>query len=399
MRWTTLGVLILSGCYDGFETEEGQLRLMPIDVFTEAHGGFYPSNPLLESTEMCVEIDCGSADCTDLDLQGCLEQAVTGVGSLLEGDCIAADDVGQLVWEFNLSSCGATYDGDILVDDRVTFDVVAAAEVSASWTQWPELSLGSGVEIDGEVPNDWIQAPEEPFRVVDGGQLMLPVTLSHPDFDDSVAYGFAQASPGATADLDVDSPVGGYVRVTGREGSEGQITIEAGDQTLTAASVVGVADEVDSIELIVGYVADQENDELRTPLAVRAVTRNAKGEVVYGAPVEWSVKRGELAIEPGGSNLPGLDYASISDSCLSPSERVGDRSAVLRAKYGGVKATVDMEWNVSPSDASDEGFEPDPFCQSGGCGCLSVGGTPSGIVALFAVALIGLRRRRMFDPG
>ena len=38
MRVCCAGLLVLAGCYNGFETEEGQLNLKPTDLITDAIG-------------------------------------------------------------------------------------------------------------------------------------------------------------------------------------------------------------------------------------------------------------------------------------------------------------------------------------------------------------------------
>jgi len=76
------------------------------------------------------------------------------------------------------------------------------------------------------------------------------------------------------------------------------------------------SDEVDSIELVVAYAPGE--GRAMEPIGAQAITRNRSGNVVYGAPVQWSVERGDLRIEAGGRDPRGLEYALITDECVPP---------------------------------------------------------------------------------
>lgn len=398
--------LLLAGCYQGFDTEEAQLRLMPDEsVVTEPFLGLFPANsPLLQGSELCATVSCGAdASCpSELLVGDCYEQTVEG-GVLLNRDCVSAPDVGTLVWHFDpiddLTKCGADPAAYAPLPDRATLTVVPAEEITAAWEQWAEAAAAESLEPVGVAfPDDWTVAEGEPFHVVAGGTLLLPVVLRHPKWAGAVAYDadlvqISVVTTGGTAPV-VTVPHPGWVRIAPSAGSEGEVRVAVGGQEWVAGRFVGVAPAIASIEVVPAYVASEGE---RLPFGARAVVRDAAGTLLYGAPIAWTVTAGALAIEPGATDLPGPDYAMLRDACLRPPKDAPEtRRVTFEARVGEIADAADLSWLVTVPEAPADDFRADAFCQDAdagliGCGCDSgrAGGAP-----LLALALLAARRRQ-----
>lgn len=137
----------------------------------------------------------------------------------------------------------------------------------------------------------------------------------------------------------------------------------------------------------------------RTPFGTRAVVRDANGRLIYGTPITWKVAEGDLAVSPGAadglSDLPGADYAYLDDSCVRPSENVGQRTVILEAAFGDLIDSMELTWTARTEPLSDEGWEPSEHCQSDGCSCSSApdaAAGPAALALLLPMALLGRRR-------
>src|SRR5262249_32646196 len=151
-----------------------------------------------------------------------------------------------------------------------------------------------------------------PFHVAAGGSLHLPVVLTAPAFADPIAWNANQVLVNVVTtggpEASVGAAVPGWVTITPDVGTEAEVRVSAAGQSWLAGTVQGVALDVGSIELVAAYVADGDEN---VPLAARAVVRDSSGGLLYGAPVQWKVVTGALAVEPGGADLPGRDYAVL----------------------------------------------------------------------------------------
>ena len=190
---------------------------------------------------------------------------------------------------------------------------------------------------------------------------------------------------------------GGWIALRLEANASADISLRVGEQTWPAGSVLGVAeDELASLDIAAAFVPEEhEASDVRSPWAARAILRDGEGHPVFGAPVTWGVRHGELAVEPGpGENtlLPGPDYAWVTDTCTKPSRMVGERHATLTADYGALSDALDLTWTLTEDMVGeDEGWEPNPHCT--GCGCTSRGPQRSGALLLgLAGLLLGWRR-------
>jgi hypothetical protein len=289
-----LGAVALAGCYAGFDSEEGQLRLVPDDdVFTEPYLGLFPqNNPLLEGTRLCLEVTCSPLDPTcpvELELGDCFQQSVEG-GTLLGPGCALADAAGTLTWRFvpDLAGCGGESLAYAPVADQLTFQVVPPAEVTAALYQWAEAAAESSLapEVGASFPTDWTVGEGEPFQVVVGGSLRLPIVLTHPDYSGAVVYDTTAVEvrvvdvAGTAA---VESPEPGWLQVVPSPGYVGEVEVTIGGTPQLAGQVVGVPPAVASLELVPAFAV---SDGQRLPVAARAVARDASGALLRGGRVD-----------------------------------------------------------------------------------------------------------------
>lgn len=137
--------------------------------------------------------------------------------------------------------------------------------------------------------------------------------------------------------------------------------------------------------------------------------RDTRGREVFGVPVQWSVRGGRLAVQPGQAEpgpLLGDDYAWVSAACQHPLRSwKGDRVATLRASYGDLSDSVQLRWSYPEGwkDRYDEAeleeyfadWAPDPYCTGAGCNGCASGGSGAGALGLLGLlaAALGLRRR------
>lgn len=393
-----LGLLV--GCYDGFESREGQLELEPVDLVVGPMEGFTPDHPMIVGSELCADVRCGDgqATCPGDDLvDACFATSASGGLDATASDCVEAVAEGAGAWIFDPVACDANADGYAPIPDGVDVVVVGPDLVEARLDQWVEALIHEDgvVAVGGGFPDDWTVAEGEPFRIVEGGHLRLPITLWHPDHDVSVAYTDARATvelvttSGTGPSLDRPNP--GWVWLEADEGATGELRFSVATASWTLGEVVGVADDPGSLELVVAFV--DEGGGKRSPLGARAVVRDRDGNLVYGTPVTWVLVEGDLAIDPGG-DLPGDDYAILTDACLPPSERAGERTAVLEVRHGDLVSTVELAWTAPAGDGSDDTFQEDPLCHhgGGGCGCQTGGTGAAWLGVLLGVVLV--RRRR-----
>jgi MYXO-CTERM domain-containing protein len=183
--------------------------------------------------------------------------------------------------------------------------------------------------------------------------------------------------------------------------------LEVGDELFPLAEVVATpAEEAASIEVVAGYFEGH-------PFGARALVRDGEGHVIYGAPVEWSLVEGELALHPFDITPLPPEYTMIDDACVPPPTAAEPRRAILRAQLGALSDELELEWTAMPPEtASEEPFAPAKTCVRGtntpddpaepgeddslgdrGCNCASTPGAGLGGWA-WLLLLLGLGRRR-----
>lgn len=392
----------LVGCYSGFDTEGGQLHLDPSGVSVD--GGLIPNEtPLLEGTEVCAAISCSSSDATcpgEIHIASCFDQSAEG-GSISGDNCVTADSAGTLVWHFDpiadVAACSADPSTYTPEPDSVSFEVLAAADVTAILDQYAErYAEASLVPAAGAFPEDWTVPHGEPFRVVDGGVLQLPIMFERDSDGTFVAVNETSFEvevvtlEGEEPDVTVLDPL--WIAVTPVPGGTSEVQITNGTDEWVAGTVVGVPADVASIEVVVALGND--GDGTPSPAAARAVLRDSSGTLLYGAPVEWALTDGDILVALDDV-LPGPDYVALGDVCVAPRKFVPEtRTATLEASFAGVRSSATFEWVAAPST---DGFVPDTACANeptssveDGCTC-NQGGAPWLGLAAFVSALA--RRR------
>jgi MYXO-CTERM domain-containing protein len=149
-------------------------------------------------------------------------------------------------------------------------------------------------------------------------------------------------------------------------------------------------EHITTLEIVPLYMEVKEADaaqrEWGPPIGALAIARDGDGRRVASVPVEWSVARGRMALEPGTD-------LTIAADCKRAPKRAEWRSATLEASLEGLSAVAQFDWVALPSDETDPSA---PHCTGSACDC-STAGTPSES-ALALLALLGLgfglRRRK-----
>ncbi|MCA9702159.1 MAG: MYXO-CTERM sorting domain-containing protein, partial [Myxococcales bacterium] len=158
-------------------------------------------------------------------------------------------------------------------------------------------------------------------------------------------------------------------------------------------------ERIASLELIPAYFPDDGPDdgpgdgaspEWASPVGVLAITRDAEGERIVGAPIEWSLTRGVLDVRVAD---PG-DVLSLADTCrASPDEDPEPRGATVEASVAGLVTSIDLEWTAVPGEVP----VPDstnPNCVGSSCSCSTDAEPEGSLAAALGLLLLGLGRRR-----
>ncbi|MFH1466403.1 MAG: hypothetical protein ABIO70_18615 [Pseudomonadota bacterium] len=409
MRRAFLLALLLSGCQARFHSEQGQWGFEDPELAAEANTGFGDDMPLLAQTEVCPtpywELD-EVAGWTDVELFAtCVSQGIQGDAAFTQdGACLQVGDAGEVVWTLDPLTCDAPFAaGQEPVADRVVLTVVDPSAVSAHLDPWADDYALANLDL---VPQDVLTAdalpPEgEPWLLLEGTEVWLYAQLLD-EAGQPVGWRGSEggfAVDGTAERLDDEGLPGGWIGLRLAAGDEASLTLQIRDQAWTLGSVMGVAvEDIASLDVVVAFAPTEAGGQVHSPWAARALLRDAGGWPILGAPVQWSVLSGRLAVEPGpgdDTRLPGPDYAWVTDACQRPSRTVGARHAVLEASYAGFTDHVELDWTMTEEMVGDdEGWEPDAHCTGPGCGCASGGSQRSGALLLaLALPLLALRRR------
>lgn len=371
----TTFIAIATGCDDGFTSANEQLHFKPTaDLVVDHLEGFDPDHPILEGTELCATITFFEGW-----ESSCFAPTASGPAEVTADDCIELTDPGAVQWQWTPNPY-CLDDEDPLVPDWVDLQVVSVDEADARLTQWvEEVLLGADELVGFDPPKDWL-SKNSVYRVVEGGWLSLPITFDHPDYDGEVAFNDSRTEVEVVGEgVRIERHDPGWIQIRADAGGRADLFVQYGERRWKVAEIIGVKDNPAEIELV-PVVTD-------TPLGMRAVVRDRDGHVVYGTPIEWTLKSGHMAVQSGTDPYFGPDYVVLSDACIDGPEAVGPRQATIRAAGKGARADVDLDWTVSEAPA-----ELHPECQEArGCGCNSA---PSGASwVLLSAVLIAIRRR------
>jgi MYXO-CTERM domain-containing protein len=286
---------------------------------------------------------------------------------------------------------------DILAElgpDRWSVIGVDPADVVGRWAyHWPDsdildYSLSPGPR--GVFP-DVLGRPLDELRVVADEPFSAWPALVLPNSSEEIAvrWGYDdQYELNLPAHYDhLRPPVSDGWQLEGTlragESFESNVTILGGSFPLPLVHAVPV-EAIASLELVPVYYPGDPQREWGPPIGVVAITRDSEGRRVVGAPVEFELTQGRLAIGAVQDTL------SIVDTCRRAPESPTARVATIVASLGELEASVDLEWIALPSEGE---FDPPPECV-GACACTSTNPREStpGLLALFGLGL-WLRRR------
>jgi hypothetical protein len=410
-------LLGLLGCEPTVFTDGG-LYFVGSPAVTSLTGG-----RLLQGTELCdAHVDCWFAQCPQAPLTGCLVVR-DGAGAKVDpAACTPFDAPGEEVWTFDAVACAGGYPGWDLNDDTLAFTVYRPSEVALRPLLY-ETDLGLVPAQGAAFPADWLPADGEPWPIAAGSVFrFLPRAFRTAAPRAEVGFRTDELQPTALSSSggpspDLDVAPGGIVEVRYHP-DDAPITLGASIDgydwplvDVAPADPTGAA----SVEVVVAYSGFDG-----TPAGARAVVRDGRGGLIFGAPVQWWLDDGQLALDRTSFPLPGDDYVAVLDQCVPPTENQGPRHAVLRASLGALTDTASVDWVANPDPT--EPFAPNPSCVTGTgppppppdptgttsagdpsgdpvvvgvvggrCGCGSAPGAGLGAVA--AAALVARRRR------
>jgi len=371
-------VVLVVGCDESVVVSEGEdFSLVLGGVRTETLRGWEAPYRVLTGTVMCPQVQCAACDgssCGDVAL------AASGPVHVDETGCFVADAPGEIEWRV-----GAPCDDLAAPRDRAMLRVVGVDEVAAEAVLWPDraLAAAAGFAAGGAAFHAEDEPLPTPLAVVEGSQVQFAVRMY--TRGDERVVGWSDGAVTLRRD-EGRAPVaypGERLELVTFADATATAEFAAGGGTWPLGQVRGVAaDTVKSLR-----IAAAAQVEGGAPALARAVARDADGVEVFGLPVTWTVRSGELAlvVDP---DLPGQDYVWLGDVCLPPERRGGPRSAVIEARYGGISAELELTW-IGEEGVPEPDWERDSSCPEGqGCGCRA--SEPG-----FAwVGLLGLLRRR-----
>lgn len=399
-------------------TEEDSLQLSVEPLFYSYVEGPASGSRVLQGSQACISISRFQALDTN-DWDACY--AITKAGEVSSDEaCVMLDQLGEMVVEYTpLDDCPIEELASEAVPDRYRLEVVPPDGLRARLEWWrEELSLRSLHAGPGSFPADSVPAIDQPLRLVPDVTVLFPLVLVDA-MDGHVAYDHARARvleerAGASRELApfVDDTDQFPLRIGAGERSTITLALPSGEVPVVEVIATPV-ETAASLEIVVAYDPGTEPSRWAAPQGARAIVRDAEGQVIYGAPVEWTLVEGHLVAAPwADSEVPSApEYLAIEDSCVPPPIAPETRHAIVRAQLGELVDEVELEWTAVPEDEpSDEAFAADPACQlapapdspaSRGCECSveasGAGATFWSVASIWA--LMGLRRRRRATSG
>jgi hypothetical protein len=357
--------VVALGCGMPVLSEEGQL-IAGIQDFGNVLTCPGTPPPVLVGAEVAFKVSC-HADCpAEHDAMACFSTDLDPAEGPPGTYRYRFDHVGPAVWRFDAVPCAANAAGYRPVDDRFVFDVVGPDDVVGRAGEpevFAETLLSAGPRRS--FPADWRQPEGEPWQVViDRPVGFAPVLVT----DRGLPVGAPYAAPRFTIEQARGRPAEmamserGTVLVIPKEvGAEATVWFShpaVPDDRWPLATVVGVAeDTVASLEVVAAYAPTGTHG---VPLAARAVARDASGDLVWGAPISWSIEGEGLALEreAGGVGVDHVptDYANIGVEEVA--QTAGSHRGRITASLGGLTAATELTWTVA------EGAPPWPDWQA-----------------------------------
>jgi hypothetical protein len=396
------------------------LMAIPDDVWEGAE-------PILDGTVICLEAR------HSLELEPgyegpelgpeCYATSVDGPVTLSEIDGASCYEFaeGGTLWTFEALDC-AQSDAE-LEDDSLELRTVGPEAVQPRFFPWPEAGAAAWgwPTVPEEAPSDALLAFGEEVLIAAGQPVRLGVGMF-----EGATGGWAVWNPADTS-LEL-VPISGSaevvpagegasgaffgegnetdprsLRVRLGDGARAEVLMTLGDDSWSVAQLRGVpASRATSLDLSVA-VSGEVYDYFRNdgPFAARAWARTSSGEIIHGAPIKWSVGEQAMSLRSATEEIEvyaGADYLAIADHCDPPTESVGPRHAVLRARLGVLSRSVELDWTYFEADEEDDAeWERSEKCvePTSGCGDCAVAGDTGPAPAWLGCLLLlaGVRRR------
>ncbi len=308
----------------------------------------------------------------------CMDEMISGPAQFNSNRCWSLDTPGEITWTLSPNGM-CEYDGDsirLLVVEpsdslRLGFD---DWRVRITNTFWVDGDLFSVVGLaPGRTLDDLREDPSAP-RLVVNGQLDAPMLRLDDDlgrvwFDDLELEIVGEGAIAVEPEMAPDPYVSTEFRLAGERpltlSPAATVRIRAtlpNGQTLESPELIAVPPSAAaSLDLMVASAADG-------PMYAFAEVRDAEGRVLHGAPVEWGVSEGALAVVPGDmdSDARTGEYAEIYTDCEPPPTEPTERRATLVASIGELQDSVELTWIASPpEEPSALPFEPSESCMFG----------------------------------
>lgn len=372
-------------CENAFLTDEGHIAVEDWQV-VDLDIADVP-NPLLAGTRICPTFKVQAEDAPE-EARAAGNDCYTDDLPRDADGCVPLETPGDVRWQITGVECA----GYTPRSDEITLTVVSDDGVTAAVEQGPEGLVEAGLAdgtVIADVPDDWKTEPGEPFRIVADEPFAFSARIA--DASGAVLAWRAerelwQVEGGAS--VTVSGAIYPLV-VTVPLDVEAGISLAVMDPAQHVVEVVGVDGAgIVSLDLVAAFTVGEGGS---APFGARAVARDAEGNLVYGAPITWTMQGG-AAIDADSNLVPGGDYVVFEVPCA---EAVGGTlTATLVAEYAGIRVEESLSWVVAEGAACPaadtgiigEGCEKEEECACGGGGA----GT---VLGLFAALLSAGRAR------
>ena len=305
----TLGALLGVACppEDLPVSEQGEFMLEDHGLATRT--GFLPAGwsggPVLVGERTCPDLVCLLQDCNerapeDGGVAACFSHSVSGA-SFADG-CLDFDAPGEVIWALDAVACQPEPDAGVpLVGDRFVFRAVGPEAVVP--VQAPQIeALAAAFLADGGViaepaaPAD-LAAPRDELCIVEGGRAPVSAVLL------AVEDQAAVAVEGDSLVVEDVAPTPESVRVQdgwlleADPGATASLRLLTNAASFDVARIEGVPlGEAASMSLFAYYWTSPDEPGATAPAAAQALVQDAQGRPLDGAPVEWTLVQGDLAL-------------------------------------------------------------------------------------------------------
>jgi MYXO-CTERM domain-containing protein len=327
----------------------------------------------------------------------CASRSGSGVVVELEEGEFVVEGMGNGTVELADPGISCPANTDILAElgpDRWSVIGVDPADVVGRWAYyWPDskiLDYSMSPGPRGVFP-DILGRPLDELRVVADEPFFAWPALVLPNSSEEIAVRW-----GYDDQYELNLPAHyDHLRPPVDDGWQLEGTLRTGESFESSVTILGrpfplppvravPVESIASLELVPVYYPGDPQREWGPPIGVVAITRDSEGRRIVGAPVEFELTQGRLAI---GADRDSL---SLADTCRRAPESPTARVATVFASLGQLEASVNLEWIALPSE--DE-FDPPPECVDA-CACTTPSEPTPGLLAMLGLGLwLRVRRR------